>query len=269
MAIAACDHGQHVLQRGVQAERAGGGDAEHQPQAVGGQKADPVHLVGQPIRVFADDPGRVVAIGLAHAAGIRLAETDVAQPRIDVGDRGHRGERLADGQRALRGDALDNAQVLGIVVEDLEDAVAEPLDGLGRADGSQVQGVGDQEGDDSTPVEVIDELEGVDAHLPAVLGVADPDATDAHDGAQRHVRRQVTERADSSSVGLLEGEDGEAALIAEVHGHQRAAQVDLSASLRHRQGRGGHGRSYGAGRSSERRHAIAGKHERRGHRCPA
>ena len=150
---------QDVLQRGVQAERRGRRDAQHHPQAVGGQKADAVDLVGQPIRVFAHQPRRIVAIRLAHAARVGFAETDVAQPRVDVGDRGHRRERVVDGARTVGRDALDGAQLLGLFANDLEHAIAEALDRLGRAHRAQVGGVRDQEGHDAAAVQVIDELE--------------------------------------------------------------------------------------------------------------
>ena len=63
-----------------------GRDAQHEPQAVGRDEADAVNLVGQPVRVFADQPDRIVAIRLAHAPRVGFAQADVAQPGVDVRD---------------------------------------------------------------------------------------------------------------------------------------------------------------------------------------
>ena len=62
-------------------------------------------------------------------------------------------------------------------------------------------------------------------HLPAELGVARPGPTYPHHRSQRDIRRQITEGTDSRAVGLLQGEDGEAALVSEMDGCQRAAYV--------------------------------------------
>jgi hypothetical protein len=48
-----------------------------------------------------------------------------------------------------------------------------------------VRGVRDQEGDDPAAVQAIDELEGVDPHLPAELCVPGPDTAVPHHGLQR------------------------------------------------------------------------------------
>src|SRR5207245_5746567 len=104
---------QDVLQGGMQAERGGRRDAQHEPQAVGGDKANAVDLVSKPIRVLAHQPGSIVAVRLAYAARISFPEADVAQPRVDVRDGCHLGERLVDRASATRSDALDRTQVLG------------------------------------------------------------------------------------------------------------------------------------------------------------
>ena len=57
----------------------------------------------------------------------------------------------------------------GLFAQDLEHAVAEALDRFGGANGPEMRGVRHQEGDHAAAVEVIDELERVDPHLPAVL----------------------------------------------------------------------------------------------------
>jgi hypothetical protein len=76
--------------------------------------------------------------------------------------------------------------------------------GGGGADGAQMGGVRHEKGHHPTAVQMVDQFEGVDAHLPAVLSVLDPVALDAHDGAQRYVRGQVATRPDARSTGLLE-----------------------------------------------------------------
>src|SRR6266540_1650248 len=81
---------------GMQAEGGGRRDAQHEPQAVGGDKANDVNLISQPIGVRADQPGRIVAVRLACPARISFAQPDMAQPRVDVGDGCHLGERLVD-----------------------------------------------------------------------------------------------------------------------------------------------------------------------------
>ncbi|HLZ24792.1 MAG TPA: hypothetical protein VKQ30_21950 [Ktedonobacterales bacterium] len=42
--------------------------------AVGCQKADAVDVIGEPIRVLANQPGGIMAMRLANAAGISFAE---------------------------------------------------------------------------------------------------------------------------------------------------------------------------------------------------
>ena len=48
------------------------------------------------------------------------------------------GERLADRQSAIRGDALDDAQILWTVSQDLEHSVAKALDRFGGANRPEV-----------------------------------------------------------------------------------------------------------------------------------
>src|SRR5215469_4468066 len=99
----------------MQAEGGGRSDAQHDPQAVGGQKTDAMDVVGEPIRVLAHQSSGILAIRLANPAGVSFAERDVSEPRVDVGDRGHAGERLANDASAARGDALDDAQIFWTV----------------------------------------------------------------------------------------------------------------------------------------------------------
>ena len=111
---------QDVFQGGVQAERGCRRDAQHEPQAVGGEKANAVNLIGQPIRVLTDQPDRIVAIRLAHPPRISFAQADVAQPRVDIGDGGDLRERLVDRMCTTQSDALDRTQVLWAVAYDLD-----------------------------------------------------------------------------------------------------------------------------------------------------
>jgi hypothetical protein len=136
--LRASNHGQDVFQGGVQAKRGGGRDPQHDPQAVGGQKTDAVDVVGEPIRVLAHEPGGILSIRLADTSSVSLAEPDVSEPRVDIGDRGHLGERLANDASAARSDALDDAQILWTVSEDLEHSVAKALDRFGGANGPEV-----------------------------------------------------------------------------------------------------------------------------------
>src|SRR5205823_3326067 len=129
---------QDVLQSGVQPKRRGGRDAQHDPQAVGRQKTDAMDVVGEPIRVLAHESSGIVAIRLAHAAGVSFAEPDVSEPRVDVGDRGDLSERLANDASAARGDPLDDAQILWTVSQDLEHSVAKALDRFGGANRPEV-----------------------------------------------------------------------------------------------------------------------------------
>ena len=92
-----------------------------------------------------------------------------------------------------------------------------------------------EEGDHAAPVEVIDQLERVDAYLPAVLRVADPGATQPHHGAQGDVGGQIAEGADTRAVGLLEGKDGKAALVTEVDCQDGAAHIRHGALFERRQ----------------------------------
>src|SRR6202158_2937710 len=112
-----------------------------------------------------------MTIRLATAAGVSFAEPDVPEPRVDVGDRGHLGERLANDASAARGDPLDDAQILWAVSQDLEYAVAEALDSFGCANRPEVGGVSDKERHDSAAVQPIDQFKCVDPHLPAELDV--------------------------------------------------------------------------------------------------
>jgi hypothetical protein len=45
-----------------------------------------VDLVGQAVRVFPDQPSRIIAICFAHTARICFAQTDMAQPRVNIGN---------------------------------------------------------------------------------------------------------------------------------------------------------------------------------------
>ena len=57
-----------------------------------------------------------MAVCFANAAGVSFGEPDVSERRVDVGDGGHLGERLANHASAARGDALDDAQILRTVL---------------------------------------------------------------------------------------------------------------------------------------------------------
>src|ERR1700687_5682037 len=103
-----------------------------------------------------------MTIRLATAAGVSFAEPDVSEPRVDVGDRGHLGERLANDASAARRDALDCAQILWTVSEDLEYSVAEALDRFSCADGPEVGRIRNKERYDPAAIQPIDQLEGVD-----------------------------------------------------------------------------------------------------------
>ena len=70
MALGPSHDRQDVLQRGMQAERGCRRDTEHEPQAVSSEKANAVNVVGQPVGILADQPGRIVAVCLAYAACI-------------------------------------------------------------------------------------------------------------------------------------------------------------------------------------------------------
>lgn len=111
------------------------------------------------------------------------------------------------------------------VSQNLEDTVAEALDRLSRADRAQMRRICHQERHDPAAVHAIDQLEGVDAHLPAELRVPSPDAADPHHGLQRDLCRQLAQRPHARSIGLLECEDGKAPLIPEVNRHQRPAHI--------------------------------------------
>ena len=54
-------------------------------------------------------------------------------------------------------------------------------------------------------VRIVDELDGVAAHLPPALRMLGPNPTDAHHGVQADVGRQMAERADARPIGLLDG----------------------------------------------------------------
>jgi hypothetical protein len=90
-------------------------------------------------------------------------------------------------------------------------------------------GVGHEKSDDATAIQVIHQLDGFHLHLPAILRVARPGAAYPHHRPQRDIHWQVAEGADSRAVGLLQREDGKAALVAEMDGDQSAAYVRLSA----------------------------------------
>ena len=90
-------------------------------------------------------------------------------------------------------------------------------------------GIRNQKGDDAAPIQVIDELQGADLDLPAV-------ARHAGSRSRRRGRPRAgpCRLADSRGHarerrGLLDGKDGKAALVAEVHAGERAADVRLGA----------------------------------------
>jgi hypothetical protein len=205
---------------------------------------------------------------LAASLPYAFAESDVAQPRVDVRDGCHLSERVVNRVCASRGDALDRTQVLGTLAYDLEHAVAKAVDRLRGPDGSQMGGIGHQEGDDATAIQVIHQFDGLDLYLPAVLGVARPGAAYSHHRPQRDIRRQVTECTDSRAVGLLERENGKPALIAEMDRDQRPAYVRLSAGYERwkRRGRRDGGP---AKRGSQGCHRTSAKHGWRRARCLA
>src|SRR5947207_7434169 len=104
---------------------------------------------------------------------------------------------------ASRRDALDRTQLLGPLTYDLEYPVAKALDCLRRTDRPEMRGVGHQKGHHTAAVQVIHQLDGLDLHLPAVLGVARPSPAYSNHRPQRDLRRQVTEGTDARAVGLL------------------------------------------------------------------
>ena len=152
-----------------------------------GFKADAVNVIGKAIGVLADQPGRIVAVSLAYSARISFAQTDVAQPRVDVGDGCYLSERLVDRACATRRDALDRAQVLVGLAYDLEHPLAKALDRLCRTDWPEVGGIGHKKGDDAAAIQVIQQLDGLDLHLPTELGVTRPGAAYPHHRPQRDI----------------------------------------------------------------------------------
>src|SRR5258708_1821901 len=60
--------------------------------------------------------------------------------RVNIGNRGDGGERVVNGTRALRCDALDCAQLPRLYADHSEDAVAEPLDGFSGTARTKVPG---------------------------------------------------------------------------------------------------------------------------------
>ena len=86
-------------------------------------------------------------------------------------------------------------------------------------------GIRHQERNDPAAVQTIDEFERVDPHLPAELCMPGPDAADPHHSLQRDLQRQLAQCPHPRAICLLEGEDGESPLVAEVNGHQCAAHV--------------------------------------------
>src|SRR4051794_9122696 len=98
-----------------------------------------------------------------------------------------------------------------MLADHLEHTIAKALDRLGCANRTEVGGVGHEKSDDPAAVQVIDELDGADLELPAILSVPGPAAADPHHGAQRDVCGEIPQRTDTRAVSLLDGEDDEAA----------------------------------------------------------
>ena len=72
----------------------------------------------------------IVTVRLPDPPGVGLAQADLPQPGVDLGDGGHLGKRVADRVGAVERNALDDAQLLGTLQQHLEDAVAKALDGV-------------------------------------------------------------------------------------------------------------------------------------------
>src|SRR5579864_1189713 len=75
--LAASDQAEHVFQGGVQAECRSGSDAQHEPQAVGGDKAYAVNVISHPIRVFTHQSSSILAVCLLYSTRISFAQPDV------------------------------------------------------------------------------------------------------------------------------------------------------------------------------------------------
>jgi hypothetical protein len=129
---------EHVLQRGMQAERRGRPNPKHHALAVGGEEADAVDLVGEPVRGIADKL-RGVQGHIPRAHAVHLLCPDPYGAATSQHWQSRRRRRMnRDGTRTLRCDALGCPQLPRLFADHLEDTVAEPLDGFGSTDRTRV-----------------------------------------------------------------------------------------------------------------------------------
>src|SRR4051794_8066833 len=84
------------------------------------------------------------------------------QPRAQLGNRCHGGKGVVGGAGTVGRNALDRAQLVRLLANDLQDAIAETLDRLRRPDWTQVGGVRDQQGHAAPSIQMIDELDRAD-----------------------------------------------------------------------------------------------------------
>jgi hypothetical protein len=112
-------------------------DTELPGDLIGALEADAADVTGEPIWVLGDDANGVGAVGLedAHRAG--RADTVAVQEDHDLADGFLVGPCGDDAVGALRRDAVDLVQALGLLLDDIEHRLAERPDqllGVDRAD---------------------------------------------------------------------------------------------------------------------------------------
>lgn len=180
--------GKHMPDAGHDALGAVFFQADAQGDLVGGEKADAVDVVGQPIRVLGDGGDGLVAVLLVDPHGKKGADAVGLQKHHHFPDGAVLGPGLADHAQLLFGDPGHLDKALDLFLEDVEGFFLEVLDDfLGRLGADAL---------DQARAEVFLQSRGggrLSFHrrrgpeLPAVLGIHGPGPVKFHRGAGKHL----------------------------------------------------------------------------------
>src|SRR5438552_14442334 len=100
-------------------------DAQAQCQIVGGHKTNAADLARQPIRILLDQPDRIRAEMFLYPRSSRHADAAVGEEQHQLAQAALLAPALGDHLLAQRSDSRELAQPLGLLIENIEDLLAE------------------------------------------------------------------------------------------------------------------------------------------------
>ncbi len=152
-------------------------DADRRGDRVGGLEADAPDVRGQLVGLLLDGVDRFVAVFLVDLHRQGRGDADALQEDHDLLDGLLLGPRVLDARAALRAEAGNLDEAVGLVVDDVHDVGAEVADHpLGHDRADALDQAGPQVPADALLGRGQDGRVGVDLELPAVLQVGRPAA---------------------------------------------------------------------------------------------